>query len=362
MTEKMGQTIAASGQSDVTVIGYGCSHVSTPGLTGVPLGQFQRLGFSRWLARWRVYGLASRLRPQVLIFSTHELIFPAILLKVIYGTRIIYDVRENYHRNILHSEGLPAFLRWPLAVWVRFIEKLAAPAIDHFFLAEAGYEKEFRFFRGGWTVIENKATNSPRLHETFRRGRPPAPSLLRREGVLVGTKLLFTGTLSESSGVFRAIRFAEKLHHYDATVRLTVIGYAASKSIQRRLREEASKKPFVQLVGIENLVPHAEITTAFCSADAAIISYPNLPQTVNSLPTKLFEYLQANLPILTEPHWPWVARFAWCQPFALCNMDEPNAIEILNMLKTNSFYTSTPPDTSWSSEAPKLLTAIKNIV
>lgn len=361
MTEKMGETIASSGTSEVTVIGYGCAHVAAPGLTGMPLGQFERLGFSRWIARWRVFTLAARQRPHVFIFSTHELIFQAILLKIVYGTRIIYDVRENYYRNIRHSEGLTALLRWPLAIWVRFIEKVTAPAIDHFFLAEAGYEKEFRFFRGGWTVIENKAANSPRLHETLRRGRPPAPTLLRREGVQDAgrTNLLFTGTLSESSGVFRAIRFAEKLHHADATIRLVVIGYAASRKVQRQLREEASKKPFVQLVGIETLVPHTEITNAFNSADAAIISYPLLPQTANSVPTKLFEYLQARLPILTEAHWPWVARFSACQPFVHCNIDKPDAPEVLGSLKANAFYKSDPHDTSWNSEVPKLLAAIE---
>ena len=64
--------------------------------------------------------------------------------------------RENYYRNIRYSEAFPRILRLPLAAMVRFKEKLLAPMIDHFLLAERAMNR-IPIPPGGWTVIENKA-------------------------------------------------------------------------------------------------------------------------------------------------------------------------------------------------------------
>ncbi len=343
MAEKFGATLT-SAEYAVTIIGYGSSGPSSGEVIIHPLGEFPRLSLQRYLARWRTFQFAFVSRPDVFIFSTHELIFPAVLLKVFLGTRIIYDLRENYFRNIRYSEGLPVLLRLPLAIVVRAIEKITAPAIDHFFLAEQAYDKEFRFHRGGWTVLENKALPLP---------RPDRPR---------GLKLLFSGTLSESTGVFRAIRLAKKLHEASGEASLTIAGYAASPAAQRRIREEAAGISFVRLVGVDSLVPHNKIRSLIAEADAGIIAYPRLPHTENSVPTKLFEYLQAQLPILTEDHWPWIPRFAGCAPFVTVNLENPEPTTILNALKNNVFYTQPIADAGWSSEAPKLLAAVKNTV
>lgn len=347
MSEKIGATLYRSGLYEVTVMGYSSSGKSMDGLKVLPIGAFPRLSYARWWARWQVLHLSLAIRPEVFIFSTYELLFPAIFLKVILGTRIIYDVRENYYRNILHSEGLPRWLRWPLAVVVRFLEKITAPAIDYFFLAEKGYEKEFRFHRGGWIVLENKAT-PVQVRSAKKEGNP--------------FRLLFSGTLSESTGVFRAIKLAEALHRDNKDITLTIAGYASTPDLRDRIRREAFGHSFIQLIGIDALVPHSKILELIQASHAGIISYERVPHMENCIPTKLFEYLQASLPILTEPHWPWVARFEYGQPFLPVDFEKPDAKSILNTLAHSPFYTSPLPDVEWSSEEPKLLAAIKSLV
>ncbi len=347
MMEKMGASLAATGLYKVSVIGYPSAGSLPPGIRSVPLAPFKRISLARWLARWKAFRLAFALRPNVFIFSTHELIFPALVLKVILNTRIIYDVRENYYRNIRHSEGLPSLIRWPLAALVRFKEKLMAPAIDHFILAEEGYDKEFRFHRGGWTVIENKAMETP---------------LVRRNTDKEHVTLLFSGTLSESTGVFRAIDLASILHQHHPGVRLIIAGYAASVSVRQKLSASIKDKPFISAEGIDRLVPHSEILALLPSVDAGLIAYLPLPHTVNSVPTKLFEYLQARLPIITENHWHWVQRFDPCKPFVLVNFGNPNVPSLLNALTNNSFYTDSPVGISWNEEASRLIAVIKLMV
>jgi glycosyltransferase involved in cell wall biosynthesis len=347
MTEKMGASLANTGQYDVVVIGYPSAAPLPAGVRALPLRPFRRLSAERWLARWQAFRLAFSVRAELFIFSTHELIFPALALKVILGTQIIYDVRENYYRNILHSEGLPRLIRWPLAVLVRMKEKVFAPAIDYFLLAEKGYEQEFRFHRGGWTVIENKALDIP----TPRRKTDPQH-----------ITLLFSGTLSESTGVFRAIHLAEVLHREHPEVRLIIAGYAASGSVRERLVAAVKDKPFIRTMGIDRLVPHGEILDLIASANAGVIAYRPLPHIVNSVPTKLYEYLQARLPILTENHWPWVNRFASSRPFVFTDFENPDPGSVLNSLNNNSLYTETPIQTGWNEEATRLLSRIKLMV
>lgn len=347
MTEKMGASLAGSGHYEVFVIGYPSAAPLPAGVRALALRPFRRLSVARWLARWQTFRIAFSVRADLFIFSTHELIFPALALKVILGTQIIYDVRENYYRNILHSEGLPRLIRWPLAVLVRMKEKVFAPAIDHFLLAEKGYEQEFRFHRGGWTVIENKAL------EMVPPRRSPDPKHIT---------LLFSGTLSESTGVFRAIHLADILHREHTGVRLVIAGYAASRSVRQKLVAAVKDKPFIQTVGIDSLVPHGKILDLIASSDAGVIAYWPLPHTVNSVPTKLYEYLQARLPILTENHWPWVNRFAYCKPFVLANFENTDSKSILNSLISNTFYTEAPTQTGWKEEATLLLSRIKLMV
>jgi glycosyltransferase involved in cell wall biosynthesis len=347
MTEKMGASLARTGKYEVFVIGYPSAGQVPAGVRALPLPPFRRLSLARWIARWQTLRLAFAVRADLFIFSTHELIFPALALKVILGTQIIYDVRENYFRNILHSEGLPRLIRWPLAVLVRLKEKVFAPAIDHFFLAEIGYEQEFRFHRGGWTVIENKA-----LEISITRGSVDPKQLT----------LLFSGTLSESTGVFRAILFSDILHREHPGVRLVIAGYAASESVRQKLVAAVKDKPYIRTVGVDTLVPHSEILSLFASADAGLITYLPLPHILNSVPTKLYEYLQARLPIITENHWPWVNRFASSTPFVYADFENPDPKSILNSLINNSFYTEAPAQTDWNDEATRLMSRVKIMV
>ena len=187
MLEKIGLSLARKDGFAVSIIGYATTSPSiVTNIRLISLGHFPRLSLRRWMAKWVVLRKAWALQPTHFIFTTHELILPAIILKVARGTHIIYDVRENFYRNIRNSESLPWLARISLAMLVRFKEKLLAPTIDHFFLAEKAYEKEFRFHRGGWTVLENKAL---------------IPAGLTRTRIPGKTRLLFSGHLLKFPGV-----------------------------------------------------------------------------------------------------------------------------------------------------------------
>jgi hypothetical protein len=120
-------------------------------------------------------------------------------------------------------------------------------------------------------------------------------------------------------------------------------------------------KPFISLTGGERLVPHHEIVAQIFNSDFGIIYYPASPHTENRIPTKLYEYLSARLPLLIQNHKPWVALGEPCQAAIPIDFNAPiDAVGLLQKMKQFDFYTVAPTDVDWSSEEKKLFDAIEN--
>jgi hypothetical protein len=266
--------------------------------------------------------------------------------------RLIYDIQENYWRNILYTPAFPRILRPFIAAVVRLRERAATRFTDHCFLAEAGYRDEMHFLRGNVTVLENKMV----------RPQPGTPLPLNRrypEGTPL--HLLFSGTLAESTGVFTAVTLIHALHAIDHSVRLTIIGYCALPEQLARLKEECMVD-YIELRGGDRLVPHADILAAIQTADVGIVAYPPNPATQNSIPTKLYEYLGYRLPILLIGHPVWLQRCAPYNAAVIFDGSAPNAAEILRQLRLQTFYIHAPQDVYWDSETEKLLCAVESVL
>ena len=365
MFEKMGVTLGDSGQYEIFIIGY--PSIVVPAYANIhflPLTAFPRISFGRLLAPLKILRILYQVNPQILIVNTHELLIVAVLNRILFGAKIIYDVRENYYRNILYAESFPVLLRPLLAGWVRLKEKVASPLFHHFFLAENGYQKEMSFFRNRSTLIENKAKVPPGLVRTHEPGK---------------IRLLFSGTLAESTGVFQAIGLAKKLHALNDAIQLTLIGYCAKSETLKRIHDEIKGSAFIHLHGGNRLVPHPEVIEAIYASDFGIVCYPPSRHTENAIPTKLYEYLACRLPILLQHHRPWVelgSRYQACIAIDVPSAD-PGAL--LQQIQS-PFYTTPPADLSaeaasakaeavsaevgvtWESEAEKLLAALENII
>ncbi|MBK5279136.1 MAG: glycosyltransferase, partial [Bacteroidia bacterium] len=323
MFEKFGISLSDSGDYNVLIIGYPATvKPAYPNVEFITSQPFARLSIGRWIAPLKVFLKLRKVKHDILIVNTHELLLVGMLNRIFFGVKIIYDIQENYYRNILHTDAFPSFIRSVLALWVRTKEKLTAPFFHWFLLAEKGYEKEFSFTGKRFTIIENKPRVSTHLIHVKR---------------LEITQLLFSGTLAESTGVFQAINLVKNLHEFDNTIRLHIIGYAAKKSTYLRIQDEISSYSFITLTGGNHLVPHQEIMEAISKADFGIIIYPPSTHTQNSMPTKLYEYVASKLPILLQDHKPWVE---FCKPFhAAIVLAGTSSIELLSKMKTEAFYT-----------------------
>jgi hypothetical protein len=352
MTEKLGGSLQQ--RYDVHIIGFPAAHTHVIGMLTVhPLPFFKRLSFKRLLARITILSRTVRLRPDVFIITTHELLTAGLVAKALTGCRLIYDIQENYWRNILYTPAFPRILRPFIAAIVRLRERMAMKFIDHCFLAEAGYRDELRFLPDRVTVLENKIVRPRNEAQLPINRRYPEGKTLH---------LLFSGTLAESTGVFTAIRLTHTLHALDNSVRLTVIGYCALPEQLKQLKKECAAVDYIQLTGGDQLVPHQDILTAIQVADVGIIAYLPNPATKNSVPTKLYEYLGYHLPVLLTEHPVWQQRCALYNAAVTFNNNAPDAAEILRQLRMQTFYTTAPTGTYWDTEAEKLHAVIESVL
>lgn len=353
MLEKLGTTLASA--YEVYIIGQPAKETITDNsINFVPLPATHRLSLQRLLAPWRVLLTVLRVRPDLLIVCTAELLPMALCVRLLSRVKVVYDIQENYVLNLLHGDAWPRVVRRLLASAVRMFEWLSSPMISHYLLAEKSYANELAFIGRKFTVVENKAVHVNLLSDR----QSPGPSRANSQDV----RLLFSGTLADTTGVFDAIDLSIRLHETNKNITLHVIGYAAKADVRVRLMKVAADHPFIHLEGIDHLVPHREILQAINAAHFGIISYPRNPSTWSAYPTKLYEYLGYRLPVLLTSNPYWVN---YCASYNAAVVFDPSHIvvdELLAEMKDRLFYTKDPDDVFWEDEAPKLLQSISPIL
>jgi glycosyltransferase involved in cell wall biosynthesis len=346
MYEKLGQSLSQN-QSEVHIIGFPVlpkpKQENALILHAIAKRPFHRISQKRFWAPFAVLKKVIAIRPEILIITTHELLYVAILSRWMTGCKIIYDVQENYYRNIRYTRTFPFGIRQVLASWVRLKERICSTFVNHFILAEQGYEAELPFARPS-TVLQNKL----------------AKIMLSRYGKKDHTgyaKIIFTGTLAETTGVFNAIELVTGLHQIDHSFSLTIVGHCPSKADWLKLHQLAAHHSCITLLISRHPLPHTKILAEIQQADAGIIWYPENLSTQSSLPTKLFEYLGLGLPILICHN--KASHHLVLDHAAGLVLKEPIDYPGLAQALKARHYKPVHHDWSWDAEFPALLSVLK---
>lgn len=345
MLEKFGRSLAETTKYAINIIGI--ESKNSPAAEGIdfyPVKSFARLSWARVWAKWKVYRIYLKVKPELIVINTHELLTVSSLYKIIFGGKIYYDIRENYAKNIRNTQVFPYLLRWPIATWVRLKEWCFRPFISHYLLAEQVYASQLPFIGKRFTVIENKYAPQPGERTAYRNPNPEQ------------VNLVFTGTLSRENGLFDAIEWTKKLYAIDPKIRLRIVGYCALRTELEELKAAIRDLDYIELNGGDHLVPHQEIIEAIEKADFGFVLKRNNKGTNDEkLLTRIFEYTANHLPILlvNNPHW-----INYCSQFnaAIVISPDTGVEELRRAMKEEQFYNKGDTLKSlWASEEPKLL-------
>ncbi len=259
MLEKLGNTLSSSGEYEVFIIGYPSSgSAGYPNITLVPLPDFGRTNLRRLIIPWIIFRKINQVKPDIIIINTPELLFVTVIHKIFFKCKLVYDVLENYYRNISHTEAYPPILKNVLAILTRLTEFVFSPFVDEYLVAEKGYLDELAFARSA-TVLENKLPKT--LAERHRTVHQPYYNML------------FSGTLGHTTGVFEAIRLTKELYKINPEYTLTIIGYCARPEVLKEIKSQTDGCPFITLKDGGKLIPHSEILAEISRAGSGIIIY-----------------------------------------------------------------------------------------
>jgi glycogen synthase len=350
MYGKLGLSLAKLPEVQIHIAGYQAPVPPAPGnMQFHPLFNFKRLSWRRFFAPLAFLKLLFKLSPDVIILGTHELLLICLFYKIFRPCRLIYDVRENYYLNLTSQKIYAPLTSRFLAFIIRLTEKLAAPFISPFFLAEKSYAAELPFIKSNCLILENKY-------------QPPYPAIAQpptKAGVKIpeqAVQLLYSGTISELYGVFKAVDFCNVLNQVLPIYYLTIIGYCPQPEILMQLKKLISGNDRVNLIGGDKLVPHHQILQAISDSHVGLLPYQPHPSTAGCIPTKLYEYMAQALPIVVTPNPLWQELVTQFNAGLAIDFDNFPAQEVHQHLHRNIFYDSrdlTP--IYWLSEEKKLL-------
>lgn len=286
--EKIGSTLAKTGLYNVHIIGSWAAVRSVPKhLTLHPHTYPKSLG-SRLGNQISIYRKLRKLQPSVLIITTHELLLPAIFIRLFTRCKIIYDIQENYNFNLRHQHIYPWGLRTLLANYIRLKEYLTAPFITRFFLAEECYFDELHFIRKKHTLLlENKFVTS-----THRPNK-------RQEKF----EFLLSGTISELYGVQEALNFA--LAFPPTAFNLVIIGHCPNSQLRKELNRVQANHKNVTIKVSDQPVAHEEILAEIGPKTIGLLPYRINKSTKNKVPTKLYEYLGLDILFIISRNTKW---------------------------------------------------------
>jgi len=345
--EKLGATLADTGDFHIDIIGFRSSvNPKYPNISFYPLFQFQRLHPARLLSGLRLIKLLAKLKPDLLIITTHELLFTASVYKLLYRKAVIYDVCENYQANIAHGTGFNYLIRPILSIFVRFKERLTKPFINYYFLAEQAFLEEMPFMRDRSAVIENKCLYLSSKKEIVRNGNE--------------IKLLFSGTIAREYGIFDAIMFSNTLNQFGYNNNLVIIGRCAHIETLELLKSSVKGHSHIKLMVDSYPIPHQLIIDKMLESDFGLLPYNLAPHLKSRFPTKIYEHLAVKLPIIITNNPEFCKKHNAGISIDFSNY---NPSQVIDLLRTTCFFNNTKDeDIYWEAEGKKVISVIKALL
>lgn len=215
-----------------------------------------------------------------------ELIPAALILKLIFRKKVVYDTREDFPAMMLTKPYLPQCMRKFMSWTVAAAEQFAARTLDGVITADPGSLRPLSHVGKSKKLV---FYNFPNLRYF--------PST---KAVEKSFDLVYRGGLSERAGTFVLLRAVRYLLDSGVSVRLLLFGYVDNDESQQVLNNTLAELGVSHLVTLGGRIPHAEMAGTLSRARISICPLQKIPKFMNNIPVKVFESWACGLPVIAS--------------------------------------------------------------
>jgi glycosyltransferase involved in cell wall biosynthesis len=263
-------------------------HEHSEEVQGIPIHALPRpkTRWHRFALQHQAFRTARALDAPLYQVHDPELLPLAFLLKTTRGAQVVYDMHEDYRsKGLLLGRGLRALERWAFR-W-----------LDHVLIAEKSYR----------SIVEGAAVPHTYIANYFRPIGDEEP-VANADMSETPTRLLYTGTLSDSRGLRTMIELARQIRQADRPEAVALVGVCHIDD--QRTRAEGQIRAggldgVLERVGWDTYVQPSAMPPHYRRADVGLALCEPHPNHVSSLLTKFYEYLHYGLPLICSdfPLW-----------------------------------------------------------
>lgn len=236
----------------------------------------------RGLISLGIWRSARKLRPDIVHFHDPELIPAGLFLRML-GYKVIYDVHEDYPEKMRTKRWIPAPIRRIMGFSMWLLEKLGS-----------------RFFSSNLFVTQHIGQRFPRRNSELLRNYPRLTEVVPATSrPAAGDNLIYVGGLDVDRGTLEMIAGLEA-----ATTparRLELHGTTDDAVVNARL-DAASSSGLLLCCGWSS---RTVVKERLAQAVAGLVLLRPTTAYLESLPTKLFEYMGAGLPVIASDFPVW---------------------------------------------------------
>jgi glycosyltransferase involved in cell wall biosynthesis len=239
----------------------------------------RRLG--RIVNWWRFLQRTLQVKADIYHFHDPDLLVMAPLLRLLSGKPVIYDCHEPYRQVMLEREYIPARLRHAIGLFVEKAEKLLARLVSAVVVANP---PQARHFFGALLVA-----NYPQLGEHFDLDAQPAYHSAR---------IVHLGVMSMARGLPELVEAVASMTPSPA--KLVLMGKYADAETEQAVQSLIKSHNLAGIIDDRGVTPYLQAIQTLGSAAVGVVPYRATPALVETVPTKLFEYMACGLPVVVS--------------------------------------------------------------
>lgn len=256
-----------------------------------PFSRVRRRALRPVLIPARVIGALGPVLRRADLVHFHDIDILPLMAMVSLVRPVVYDVHENYPEEMLARDWIPKLLRRPLSFGVRHGQRALGRIVHNLVLAVPSQEREF--IGTGTNSIEVRNYASQGLLQEVRDDyETRAPTVV------------FTGSQYEENGSLLLLEIADVCRRNCPELGFIAPDRFASQRFRERFLGERERRELEGVVRLVPNVPPQRIMDVLNLGTIAIAPALRVPKQVMAIPTKLFEYMAAGLPMVGSdlPH------------------------------------------------------------